>query len=220
MAAKKARKRSDMVIGIESRLRSAADYLGAMIKHEKTASDSVAEVLRRDLDAAKEARRVFRRDFQSFIAASRTAWNSLNQLADAANCRSWLDERLSTDICRLHRELANQDTHAREVTFGVSQSVKVEGSLPTPLIHLPPGTVQRGAIQLRITEFVNMAFQYNPKSLEPKATELCERVIGHYTNHTVVQLCGLYLDELKQTLKSGLRHGRFDAALRGGEEPI
>lgn len=205
------RARNVTISEAESRLQNAGDHLGAMMKYEKEASDAAAEAVRRkDFQGSKEAARRFAREFGAFVAAARTAWNFLIQLAKAAGSAEWLNGRLENDLCRFHRKLADQDTHSRDVIFGVRQRVNVEGSLPMPLIHVPPGVVRKGTLELTVTEFVDMAYQYNPKNLDPEAAVLCERVLRQYSNRTVVELAGLYLHELQQTLKSAQRKGRFE----------
>ena len=40
-----------------------------------------------------------------------------------------IEGRLDSNLFRFHRDLANQDTHKYGVTFGVRQTVSVEGAL-------------------------------------------------------------------------------------------
>jgi hypothetical protein len=199
---------------IDRRLQSAGDHLGAMMKHERVASDGAAEAARtKNFDVLNEAGRLFARDFEAFVAAARTAWNYLTQVADVAGSRGWLEQRLDSDLCRFHRALANQDTHDHGVIFGVRQRINVEGTLPIPLIHTSSGPLPRKGtfkMDLTVTDFVDMAYQYNPKHLEPDVGELCERVLRQHSNGTVIELGARYLGELRQVFKSGQRRGRFE----------
>jgi len=212
MAPKKARRARNATIDeAEGKLQNAGDHLGAMMKYEKVASEASAEPSQaRRLEIYKEASRLFAREFAAFVAAARTAWNFLMQMADDAGSREWLNRRLESDLCRFHRDLAAQDMHSRDVLFGVRQRVNVEGTLPFPLIHTPPGIVRKATLELTVTGLVDMAYQYNPENLDPAVAELCGRVLQQYSNRTVVELGGLYLSELQQALKNAQRRGRFE----------
>jgi hypothetical protein len=191
---------------VENRLRHAAEYLGAMLQHE-AASNAAATSAQMDLDAQREASRLFERDLLSFLGAARTAWNYLNQIADAAGCRDWLDDRLSGRIFRFHRELANQDTHDYQVTPGVNQKVRVEGYQGIPRLqegslHLP--------ITLNVTGVDSVTFVYEPKNLEPDVVPLLEEVAKEYGTKGIIELASRYYDGLSQVTKSAGRRGRFD----------
>ncbi|MHB1549878.1 MAG: hypothetical protein ACYCX6_01605 [Vulcanimicrobiaceae bacterium] len=70
-----------------------------------------------------------------------------------------------------------------------------------------------------MTGFVNMAYQYNPKNLEPEVAALGESVLRQYGNETVVELAARYLGGLNQVFKSGKRRGRFTPSNRPAETP-
>jgi hypothetical protein len=198
---------------ILQQLRSAGDYLGAMMTHEKAAAEAAPEAARtKNFDKQTEAGRLFARDFDAFVSAARTAWNYLIQAADVAGARQWLDQRLDANLFKFHRELANQKIHKYGVEFGITQTVRVQGEGVVPMIQTRFGPVpaQRSLrIDLNVTEFVSMAYQFNPKNLEPNVATLCESVLRQYGNETVVELGARYLDGLNQVLKSGERRGRF-----------
>jgi hypothetical protein len=192
---------------INERLRGATDYLAAMMQHEKKASDAAREAAQsKNFEAQEEAARLFSWDFGAFLSAARTAWNYLNQAADVAGCRDWLDERLKSNLFKFHRDLANQDTHKYGVTFGVRQTVNYKADVGTPIIQTQFGPLPA---KMTVTGFVNMAYQYNPDHLEPDVAILCRSVLGKYPNETVVELALRYLEGLKQVFRSAEYRGRF-----------
>jgi hypothetical protein len=173
-------------------------------------SDAASEAAQtKNFDVQDEAGRLFARDFESFLSAARTAWNYLNQAANVAGCREWLDERLNAHIYAFHRELANQDTHKYGVTFGVRQTLNYEADFGTPIIQTQFGPMPA---RMTVTGFVNMAYQYNPDHLEPDVAGLCRSVLRKYPKETVVELGLRYLDGLKQVLRSAEYRGRFAAS--------
>lgn len=209
MTAKKnlVRARDATVKEIHNRLLGATEYLAAMMQHEKVASDAVPDAAQtKNFEAQDEAGRLFSRDFESFLSVTRTAWNYLNQAADINGCRDWLDERLKGNLFKLHRDLANQDTHKYGVTFGIRQTVNVESDLSAPMIQTGFGPMPSS---MTVTGFVNMAYQYNPDNLEPDVAELCRSVLRKYPNETVIELGLRYLDGLKQVLRSAEYRDRF-----------
>jgi hypothetical protein len=195
------------VAEIATRLRNAGDYLGAIVGHEAAAA-AAATGPTQDLEAQKEAGRLFARDLQAFVAAARTAWNYLNQAADAAGCRVWLDERLDDCLYKFHRELANQDTHAHEAILGVNQKLRWEAEANTPMIPAPGGKLP---IRVTVVAFEGMTYHYNPKELEPDVAALYERVLLVHGNKTVVEYALRYFDALQSTFKNAERRGRFVA---------
>jgi hypothetical protein len=209
---------------IDQCLRSAGDYLSAMIGHESAASDAAEQAARsKNFDDQAEAGRRFSRDFAAFITAARTAWNYMFQVADVAGSRIWLDQRLDSNLFKFHRELANQGIHKYGVEFGVRQTIRVEGAATIPMRQTPHGAVpaQPGPhrVNLNVTEFVNMAYHYNPKSLEPDVATLCESVLRQHPNETVVELATRYLDGLRQVFRSAARRGRFAVSVPSPTQP-
>lgn len=197
---------------ITRRLRSVGEYLAEMMKHEKSASDAAADAAKtKNFEIMAECARLFARDFESFISHARTAWNYLNQVADAAGSREWLNSRLDSNLFRFHRDLANQDTHKYAVAFGVRQTVNVKGVLPA--IRMFPGQILPQSIPFQmnvtVTGLVSMAYQYNPKNLEPDVAELCVKLLKQYSNETVIESGARYFDGLNQAFRSGERKGRF-----------
>lgn len=199
------------------RLRNAGDYLGAMVKHEAAAATSAAPGPKQDLEAQSEAARMFARDLQAFVAAARTAWNYLNQAADVSGCRAFLDGRLEHDcICRFHRELANQDTHAHEAILGVNQTVRWEAAPGTPIVRPADGGVM--PVRMTVVGFEGMMYHYNPKELEPDVAKWFERVLLVYGNKPVVELALRYFDALQSALKNAERRALFDLARKDSED--
>lgn len=56
----------------------------------------------------------------------------MNQLSNTVDTRRWLDGRLELKLCKLHRELANTDTHGSPMIFGIREKVSVEGTAIFP----------------------------------------------------------------------------------------
>lgn len=212
----KSRVRNATLDEIAACLRNAGDYLGAMVKHEKTASDATEQAIEsKGCDEKNEAARQFARDFSAFANAARTAWNFMIQLANDAGSREWLNSRTNSHLFALHRELTNQGAHKYGMVFGIQQKVKVEGTLPVPLLYTPYGPVAPSGplrMDLNIVGFENMAYHHNPNNLEPDVAEICRSVLKQYPNSTVVELGARYLEELRQVFKSGERRGRFTIA--------
>jgi hypothetical protein len=213
---KKTRVRNATMDEIAACLRNAGDHLGAMVKHEKAASDATEEAVKsKDWDEKNEAYRLFAREFDAFINAARTAWNFMNQLADEAGSRGWLDGRTGSHLLKFHREVMGQGAHKYGMVFGVQQRVKVEGTLPVPVLHTPYGPAVPSEplkMDLNVVGFENMAYHHNPNNLEPDVADLCRSVQKQYPNATVVELGARYLEELRQVFKSAERRGRFTIA--------
>jgi len=187
-----------------------------MVKHEKAASDATEDAVKsKDWDDKNEATRLFAREFEAFINAARTAWNLMNQLANEAGTRDWLDGRTNSYLFKFHREVMGQSAHKYSTVFGIQQRVKVEGMLPVPLLHTRYGPVAPSGplkMDLNVVGFENLEYHYNPNNLEPDVAEICRSVLMQYPNKTAVALGARYLEELRQIFKSGERRGRFTIA--------
>ena len=184
-----------------------------MVKHEKAASDATEDAVKsKDWDEKNEAARLFAREFEAFINSARTAWNFMNQLANEADSREWLDSRTNSHFFKFHREVMGQATHKYSTVFGIQQKVRVEGMLPVEVLHIPYGPVAPSGplkIDINIVGFENMEYHYNPNNLEPDVAELCRSVLKQYPSETVIALGARYLEELRQVFKSGERRRRF-----------
>lgn len=178
-----------------------------MVKHEAAAIAATTGKTQ-DLEAQSEAARLFARDLQAFVAAARTAWNYLNQAADAAGCRDWLNSRLESDpLCRFHRDLANQDTHAHEAILGVHQKLRWEAEPGTPMVPFPTGGVVPAT--MTVVAFEGVTFHYNPKEFEPVVAEWYVRVTAVCGNKSVLELALRYFSALESAFKNAERRGRF-----------
>lgn len=194
---------------IEERLRSAGDFIGAMIQFEFEAFRAAKEgFLTTDFSGQSEALRKFQREFEAFISSTRTAWNYMNQLSNAAGTRRWLNGRLESKLCELHRELANTDTHSSPMIFGIREKIGVEGTA------IFPGGDIRDLLAFRVpltaTGIHDFRLVYEPKNLPAKTALLCKAVIRKYPDETVVELCSRYQDILARTCRTGKQSGKFE----------
>lgn len=161
---------------IDSKIRSAGDYLGLMMQHEVEASES-ATGPPQDLERQAEAHRKFARDYHAFLSVATVAWNYMNQAADAAGTRDWLDKRLSSNLFKFHRALENQAKHDYEVVVGVNQKVRYEAEPDTPMIRSAVGVMPARAT---ITGFEGMTFHHKSQTLSPtslRCAKACSRNI-------------------------------------------
>jgi hypothetical protein len=195
---------------IQRSLRDAGDHLGAMMTFEAEAAAATTGVAQ-DLEANSEAHRKFVREFRAFLSAAATAWNYMNQGSMAAGTRRWLDQRLSSNLCKFHRELENQAAHDYRIEPGVRQRVTFESDPVTPMRQTTFGPMP---VEMKVTGFKGVSYHHNPRSLEPDVAPLCESVQKHYPGETIVELAARYHDILQRTFRAGEQKCKF-----GDSEP-
>ena len=179
-----------------------------MVLHEEAAA-TAATGAQTDQEGMRKGWRLFCKEFQAFLSASRTVWNYLIKAARQADCKDWLDERLSGRLFVLHRDLTDQDLHSYQVEPGVNQTVRWQSEPGTPMVQTAFGLMPA---RMTIVGFEGVRYRYEPKNLEPHIAKLLEGVTQEYGTSNIIVLATKYHEGLSQVLKSALRRGRFNAA--------